>query len=77
MEKTGSKTMVMIGLGLIAVTYLMNPGFGMVELMPDGLPIIGHVDEMAAAWILYSVLAYFGIKVPPFLFRRPPKNILR
>jgi uncharacterized membrane protein YkvA (DUF1232 family) len=37
-----------------AVLYLMNPGAGVFELVPDQLPIVGHVDEAAMMALLMS-----------------------
>jgi hypothetical protein len=40
--------------------YLMNPGFGIVELLPDGLPIIGNLDESVAVLVLLRSLIEIG-----------------
>lgn len=40
---------VMAGLGLI---YILNPTFGILELIPDNLPIIGNLDEGVAVMLL-------------------------
>jgi uncharacterized membrane protein YkvA (DUF1232 family) len=37
-----------------AVLYLLNPGAGVFELVPDQLPIVGHVDEAAMMALLMS-----------------------
>lgn len=36
---------LVLGLGLLGVVYLLNPTFGVFELIPDNLPIIGNLDE--------------------------------
>ncbi len=33
---------------IFAGVYLLNPGMGLFELIPDGMPIIGNLDEAAA-----------------------------
>jgi uncharacterized membrane protein YkvA (DUF1232 family) len=38
----------------IAVLYLLNPGAGVFELVPDQLPIVGHIDEAAMMALLMS-----------------------
>lgn len=38
-----------IALGSI---YLLNPGAGAFELIPDYLPIFGHIDEVAAVGLV-------------------------
>jgi uncharacterized membrane protein YkvA (DUF1232 family) len=43
--------------GLIAATvYLLNPTAGVFELLPDNLPIVGHIDEAAAVGIFITAL---------------------
>ncbi len=65
-------TMKKIGvfsLGLLAAIYLLNPGAGIFELLPDNLPFIGNIDEAAAATLLMICLKYFGYNLPD-LFKR-------
>jgi len=53
----------------LSMLYLMNLSFGVIEI-PDNLPIIGNLDELAASMILISSLKAFGIdwsNVLPFL----------
>ena len=37
---------------LVAVAYLLNLGGGVVELIPDNLPMVGNLDEAAFAGLL-------------------------
>jgi uncharacterized membrane protein YkvA (DUF1232 family) len=30
---------------VMSVAYIMNPGAGVFELLPDALPIVGNLDE--------------------------------
>lgn len=63
-------------LALFAALYLLNPGAGVFELLPDNIPFLGNVDETLAAYILYSAFEYFrgknmgifgsGNKLPEF-----------
>jgi len=47
-------------MGVIAVIYILNPGFGFIELLPDNLPIIGNLDEGGATMaIWYALVEYF------------------
>ena len=42
-------------LGLVAsLVYLLNPTAGVFEIIPDNLPIIGNLDEVAATGILVA-----------------------
>lgn len=54
-------SLIIGGLGVISVIYILNPGAGVIELIPDNIPIIGNLDEAAAVTILISCLAYFGV----------------
>lgn len=56
-------------LGLFCLIYLLNPGAGIFELIPDNLPFIGNLDEAAAVAMLLMCLKYFGINLPD-IFRR-------
>ena len=42
---------LVLGLGLVGLVYVLNPTFGIFELIPDNLPIIGNLDE-GLAYIL-------------------------
>jgi uncharacterized membrane protein YkvA (DUF1232 family) len=55
------KKFAVFGIGLISVIYLLNPGAGIFELIPDNLPVIGNLDEAAAVALLLGCLRYFGI----------------
>lgn len=55
------KSVFVFSLGTLSALYLANIGAGVVELIPDNLPLIGNLDEAAATLILLNCLAYFGI----------------
>lgn len=46
--------------GLLAFLYLLNPTLGMLEFVPDNIPLLGNVDEATAAMVLLGALRYFG-----------------
>ena len=46
--------------GLIGGLYLLNPGFGFLELIPDNLPIVGNLDEAAATTLLIFAIREIG-----------------
>ena len=58
------KKIIVFGLGLLAVIYLLNPGAGVFELIPDNIPFIGNLDEAAAVALLLMCLRFFGIDLP-------------
>ena len=66
------KGLLVILVGVISTAYLLNPGAGFIEMIPDNFPVIGNLDEAGATLILLSCLAYFGIDLRPFknLFKR-------
>ncbi|RMG18814.1 MAG: DUF1232 domain-containing protein [Deltaproteobacteria bacterium] len=39
-----------------AGAYLLNPGAGLFEILPDTLPIVGHVDEAAMLALLLGCI---------------------
>ena len=43
------KNIFVFCVGSLALFYLLNPGAGVFELLPDNLPLIGNIDEAAAA----------------------------
>lgn len=57
------KKLLIAIIGIISGLYLVNPGFGIFELIPDVIPFVGNLDEGAATFLLISSLAYFGIDV--------------
>lgn len=66
------KSLVVTLLGLIAVFYLLNPGAGVFELIPDNFPFIGNLDEAGAVFIILACLRYFNIDLVN-IFRRDGK----
>ncbi len=53
-------------LGLFCLIYLLNPGAGIFELIPDNIPFIGNLDEAAAVTTLLICLKHFGIDLYGF-----------
>lgn len=47
---------VSVILGALCLVYLLNPTAGVVELIPDNLPIVGNLDEGAVGMILLQML---------------------
>ncbi len=60
-------------LALAATFYLINPGAGIFEIIPDNLPFIGNLDEVGATALLLGCLRYFGID-PISIFQRRRKE---
>lgn len=53
-----------IGLVLAGI-YLANPGFGVLDFIPDNLPGIGNIDEVVATTIFLACLSRLGINILP------------
>ena len=47
--------------GLTSLLYLLNIGVGVIELIPDNIPIVGNLDEATATILLINYLRYLGI----------------
>lgn len=60
-----------IGLaGMLALLYLLNPTFGLFELLPDNIPFVGNVDEATATMVLLGAMRYFGWDVTNLFMRK-------
>lgn len=55
-DKDRLPALVYIVIAVLCVVYLVNPTAGIVEFIPDNLPIIGNLDEATAtAGLLYAL----------------------
>ncbi|MFK7821340.1 MAG: DUF1232 domain-containing protein [Planctomycetaceae bacterium] len=63
-ERTAGKSLLAAALTLLSIIYLINPGAGVFEFLPDNIPFVGNLDEATATAVLLSSLAYFGIELP-------------
>lgn len=57
----------------ISVVMLLNPGWGVIEVIPDNIPGIGNLDELFFTGLLFYSLDYLGIRIP-FLSERFARN---
>jgi len=74
-KKRSFLTSVIVGgVGAFSVLYLLNPTMGIIELIPDALPVIGNLDEAAAAGLLISCLNYFGFDFGALFGRREEED---
>ena len=49
----------LIGYGtglLVSTIYLLNPTAGVLELVPDNLPVVGNLDEAAAVGLFLAAI---------------------
>ncbi|MDW8146262.1 MAG: DUF1232 domain-containing protein [Roseiflexaceae bacterium] len=53
------RRLVAFGAIALGVVYLINPTAGVLEMIPDALPVIGNLDEAAAtALIIWGIQAW-------------------
>ena len=50
------KTLLYLLGALGSLAYILNPGAGVFELIPDNLPIVGNLDEAAMTALLLASL---------------------
>jgi uncharacterized membrane protein YkvA (DUF1232 family) len=50
-QRTLTRVGAVLGIAL-GVLYLLNPTAGLLELIPDAIPIIGNLDEAAATTLV-------------------------
>ena len=55
------KNIIVFLIGIVSFLYLLNPGLGFFEFIPDNMPFIGNLDEATAMFLLLSSLGFFGI----------------
>ena len=67
------KSLFVLLLGAISALYLLNFGVGIVEFVPDNLPLVGNLDEATATFLLLNCLNYFGVNIGP-LRKLPPAD---
>ena len=48
---------------MIGLIYILNPTAGIIELIPDNMPIIGNLDEAGAVLLVIGCLRHFKIDV--------------
>lgn len=53
---------------LVSVVYLLNLGAGLIELIPDTLPIVGNLDEAAFTalllWCIRGLVREWRARLP-------------
>ena len=70
----GKKALAFIA-AAAAVVYILNPTFGVYELLPDNMPIVGNLDEATATAIfIWGAKELFGKKEVEELSEVSKKN---
>ncbi|NLE83113.1 MAG: DUF1232 domain-containing protein [Chloroflexi bacterium] len=56
LSSRGVPRWLVLALGVLSFLHILNPTMGIIELIPDNLPIIGNLDEgVAFLLIMYAV----------------------
>jgi hypothetical protein len=50
---------------IVCVLYLLNPGSGIIDIIPDNLPIVGNLDEAGVAYLLVVAIRGLGWSIFP------------
>ena len=50
----GWPSWLVYALAILGGIYLLNPSFGVLEFIPDNLPIIGNLDEGASVMMILA-----------------------
>lgn len=64
------RDLLVFGSGILSALYLLNLSFGLVEIIPDNVPIFGNLDEATAMALLINCLAYYGVDIGHLLRRK-------
>ena len=62
-----TKELIISGIGVVSAIYLLNLGFGVVEIIPDLTPFFGNADEFVASLFVLATLKYIGFDVQEYL----------
>ncbi len=54
LSKHGWPSWLVYLLGLIGLIYILNPTAGVLELIPDPIPIVGNLDESVAVMMILA-----------------------
>jgi len=54
LSKYGWPTWLIYGLAVIGIIYILNPTAGLLEFIPDNLPLVGNMDEGVAVMLILA-----------------------
>ena len=56
LSSRGVPRWLILAFGILGFLYILHPTMGLIELIPDNLPIIGNLDEgVAFLLIMYAI----------------------
>lgn len=56
MQALRKSKLVRIVVVILCGLYLLNPTAGLIEFLPDNLPLVGNLDEFAATFLMFAAL---------------------
>lgn len=59
LSESGFPTWAVYALSVVGLIYILNPTLGVVEFLPDNLPIVGNLDEGVAFMLLWAGLVEY------------------
>lgn len=59
LSKRGWPVWLVYMLAILGLIYVLNPTAGILELIPDNIPVIGNLDEGVAYMLIYAGLVEF------------------
>lgn len=68
-KKITIKDFLVFFVGFLGLLYSLNFSIGIFEFLPDTLPLIGHIDEAVALFLVYSACEYFNLNIKFFFVR--------
>jgi hypothetical protein len=66
LSQRGWPTWMIYALAVLGLIYILNPTLGIIEFIPDNLPLVGNLDEGAAFLLMwFGLLEFLQGKKPP------------
>ena len=59
LSESGFPTWSVYVLAVLGLIYILNPTMGLIEFLPDNLPVIGNLDEGVAFMLLWAGLVEY------------------
>lgn len=59
LSRRGWPTWLVYSVAALGLIYILNPTLGILEFLPDNLPIVGNLDEGAAFMMIWYGLVEF------------------
>lgn len=54
---------------ILGTLYIIVPTGGVVEPIPDVIPVLGNLDEAMVMFLIFGAMRYLGWRLPDFIER--------